>query len=333
VCRGVLHGVLAVLILTGEPAVWLIALIEALFGIARAFFQPAYTGLIPQTVPEHLVGQAQATTALSGTVAGTLGPGVGALLIVTVGAGTAFAIDAGTFFVSAALLLRVRARDRGGERKPRAPALREIADGFGEIRARPWTAWIIGWAAIIMLVGYGPHGALGPAIADDVYGRDAVFGVILSVSGAGTVIGAALALRWEPERPAFSGMIATLPWVCELLFFALGTPLPAMLAVSLSAGVAIGLFDVWWETAVARSIPPAALSRFASVDWMGSLALLPIGFALAGPLGEAFGPRSTLGVGGVVALAMTLLVISRPAVRAFSYPKSGTPAVGVEASP
>ena len=57
--RVALHALLAVLIFTGTGAIWAIVVIEAAFGTAEAFFRPAYTGLIPQTVPEdeHAAGQ------------------------------------------------------------------------------------------------------------------------------------------------------------------------------------------------------------------------------------------------------------------------------------
>jgi len=50
-------------------------------------------------------------------------------------------------------------------------------------------------------------------------------------------------------------------------------------------------------------VPPHMLSRVTAYDWMGSLALLPIGYVLAGPLGEAFGAVEVLSVGSAVALA------------------------------
>ena len=51
VARGTLHGLLALLIVTGTVQVWHMVVIGALFGTAEAFFRPAYAGLVPQTVP------------------------------------------------------------------------------------------------------------------------------------------------------------------------------------------------------------------------------------------------------------------------------------------
>src|ERR1700730_4647312 len=56
--RAALHTTLAILIFAGGASVWQLAVIEAAFGAAQAFFQPAYTGLIPQTVPDPLIQEA-----------------------------------------------------------------------------------------------------------------------------------------------------------------------------------------------------------------------------------------------------------------------------------
>ena len=51
VVRAVLHGTLAVLIFLGPVPIWAIVLIEACFGQAEAFFNPAATGLVPRPCP------------------------------------------------------------------------------------------------------------------------------------------------------------------------------------------------------------------------------------------------------------------------------------------
>ena len=74
----------------------------------------------------------------------------------------------------------------------------------------------------------------------------------------------------------------------------------------------IGLLGVWWETAMAQRIPPQLLSRVSAWDWMGSLALLPIGYLLTGPVAAAVGDVKVLTIGGIVGtLAMTLGLLPR----------------------
>ena len=77
------------------------------------------------------------------------------------------------------------------------------------------------------------------------------------------------------------------------------------------AGFGMALFGVWWDTALAERVPPHLLSRVSAYDWLVSLSLLPVGYALAGPLGEALGEPTVLGAGAAPAtlsLACGLLV-------------------------
>jgi hypothetical protein len=98
-------------------------------------------------------------------------------------------------------------------------------------------------------------------------------------------------------------MLLSLPLPISLGCFGLGLPVAFLLPVFVLAGAGIALFDIWWHTALAERVPPHMLSRVTAYDWMGSLALLPIGYVLAGPLGEAFGAIEVLSVGSAIALA------------------------------
>jgi MFS family permease len=75
---------------------------------------------------------------------------------------------------------------------------------------------------------------------------------------------------------------------------------------------------IWWETALARHIPPHALSRVSAWDWMGSLALLPLGFLVAGPLADSFGARTVLTVGSSIGLGLLVVALMPRATRDLS---------------
>ena len=110
--RFAVHAVLAGLILAGTVRIWELVVLEALFGSAEAFFRPAAFGLLPQTVPEAEIQQAKAVTSMFDNLAEFLGPAVGTALVLGIGAGTAFALDAASFLFSAACLTRVHPRPR-----------------------------------------------------------------------------------------------------------------------------------------------------------------------------------------------------------------------------
>ena len=318
IVRAVLHGTLAASILTGGASIAELVVIEALFGAARAFFQPAYTGLLPETIDGPLLQDAQALSKTTANLSILVGPALGTVIVLSAGAGVAFALDAATFVISAALLGLVRFGPR-----PRAPApspvgegavsvLAELRAGWDEVRSRPWV-----WATIAaftgaLLCGYAPWYALAPGIARDLYGGASRFGVLESVAGGGALLGALLGARWRPARPLVVGTLLGLAWPAQSIAFALGAPLAIVIVLAFGAGLGFSLFEIWWETALARNIPPGALSRVSSYDWMGSLALLPLGFAISGPVAAVLGARPVLGVGaGLAALMLVLVLVPR----------------------
>jgi MFS family permease len=300
--RFALHALLAVLIFTGGVEIWAIAVIEALFGMAEAFFRPAYTGLVPQTVPESEIQQAKATLGSVETLTEFAGPALATALVLGVGPGSAFAIDAATFLVSAAFLVRLRPRERGaiGER---STVVTELREGWVEVRSRDWIWVIILAFSLALLTSFGPWQTLGPTVSLEQYDNRATFGIAASAVGLGTIIGAVVGFRWRPRHPLRTGMLLTLPWPVSLAAFALGLPVPLVLLIFLLDGVGVALFGIWWETALAERVPPHVLSRVTAYDWMGSLALLPLGYVLAGPLGEALGATNVLIGGSLIALA------------------------------
>jgi MFS family permease len=319
--RAGLHALLAALILTGAVEIWQLVVIEAAFGAAQAFFQPAYTGLLPQTVPESLIQDARALTESMANLAFFLGPALATALVLGVGAGEAFAFDAATFVISALLLVRIRPRARQ-RADATATVLEELRAGFGEVRSRSWV-----WVTIAVFTGsvfcvYAWWYVLGPVVARDVYGGTGVFGWLEGVAGLGAVIGSLIGIRWRPRHPLFVGLVLVLVWPLQNLVLALGVPLALVVLVALANGFGFSLLMIWWETALAYHIPPNALGRVSAYDWMGSLALVPVGFLVAGPLAKAFGAREVLGVGAVLGVLMLLLSLLPRSTRDLPGPTS-----------
>jgi MFS family permease len=300
--RFTLHALLATLIFTGAVEIWHIVVIEAAFGTAEAFYRPAYTGLVPQTVPEEEIQPAKAAFGTLETVAEFVGPALATALVLGVSPGFAFALDAATFLASAAFLVRLRPRERG-EPAERTTVVAELRDGWTEVRSRPWVWAIVGAFSLTLLVSFGPWMTLGPTVSLEQYGTRAEYGILTSVMGAGTIVGALIGFRWRPRYPMRTGMLLALPFPVAFGLFAVGVPAAVLVGLFVLSGTGVALFGIWWETALAERIPPHMLSRVTAYDWMGSLALLPIGYLLAGPLGEAVGATEVLAVGSAVALA------------------------------
>jgi MFS family permease len=309
--RATVQTILAALIFAGEPPLWLFACLVAVFGAAEAFFQPAYAGLVPQTVPEELIQEAQGVAHTSHYVASFVGPGVATLIALHAGFGWVYAIDAGTFVLSAAMLARIVPRPRSSPDAAPAESMRhELVTGFHEVRSRAWVWVTLLMALIAVMAALGPFQALGATVARDTYHQISLFGWFQVASGIGAIIGAGAAVRWRPRHPLRTGTLWIFAWPASIAVYAMGPPVWVTLAAGLVSGFGSSTFLVHWETALAQRIPPNALSRVSSYDWMVSLGLLPVGFLGAGLLAERFDAATVLlcgAVAGMVAVAAGLL--------------------------
>jgi|HubBroStandDraft_2_1064218.scaffolds.fasta_scaffold00167_11 MFS family permease len=315
--RFALHALLAILIFAGHVAIGQVVAIEILFGSAEAFFRPAANGLLPQTVPEADIQPATAVTGISNNVAEFAAPALATALVLGAGAGWAFALDAATFLISAGFLSRVRPRARGMDLAEEADAervgtWRSIREGAREVRARTWVWATLASFCIGLFCGLASWFVLGPIVAREQYGHIAVYGIVEAAIGLGTIVGSIVAVSWRPRYPMRLGMLATSLWPLAAILYAAGVTLALVIPASVLGGAGFALFDVWWLTALAERIPPHALSRVTSYDWMVSLGLLPLGYAVMGPLAERLGATNVLlGGAALAAVAFTAGLLPR----------------------
>ena len=315
--RFALHALLAILIFVGQVAIWQLIVIEMLFRTAEAFFRPAANGVLPQTVPEADIQPATAITGISNNFAEFAGPALATALVLGAGAGWAFALDAATFIVSAAFLSQVRPRTRGGETTDadsehvgdteRVGVWTSIREGAREVRSRTWVWATLASFCVALFCGLSSWFVLGAVVAREQYGHIAVYGFVEVAIGFGTIIGSLIAVTWRPRYPLRLGMIATSLWPLASILYAAGVTLVLVIPVWIVGGAGFALFDVWWLTALAERIPPHALSRVSSYDWMVSQGLMPIGYAVMGPLAAQLGAVNVLLAGSALAFVAFVL--------------------------
>jgi MFS family permease len=83
------------------------------------------------------------------------------------------------------------------------------------------------------------------------------------------------------------------------------------------AGFAFAYGTVIWDTALQQVIAPEKLSRVSAYNWMGAMAFLPAGYAIAGPVADVIGMSTSLWIGAVWVVVTTAVVVSVPSVRDF----------------
>jgi MFS family permease len=158
-------------------------------------------------------------------------------------------------------------------------------------------------------VEQGAQNVLGPVIAKEHLGGATAWGLLLTASSVGFIVGGLLALRIRPRRillAATLGFLLTIPF---LLALAGPLSLGVLIALAVLAGIGVETFGVLWDTAVQQEIPQDKLSRVTSYDALGSFALIPLGLAVAGPLADAIGTRETILAAAAISLTATLAVL------------------------
>jgi MFS family permease len=307
------QGALAALLLTGRAELWMLLAIAALNGVVSAFFFPASQGIVPQTVPVGLIQQANALLRLAVNGMNVIGAAIGGALVAAAGPGWAIAVDAATFGLGALFTSLMHLPPV--VRAQTANFLRELAEGWNAFRSRTWLWTIVLQFSLVNAAFTGALLVLGPAQANAYYGGAGAWGAILAAESVGLICGGLLMLRFRPERMLLAGTLAV--FLISPPLFLLGRPAPA-LAVALAsfvAGFGLEIFAVCWDTTMQQQIPGEMLSRVYSYDMLGSIALVPVGLAVIGPLADAIGTQAALYAAGALIVAATLPVLAVRDVR------------------
>jgi len=313
--RAVCTGVLAVAVMTGHAPLGLFVAMVAAHGVGAAFFTPASTGLVPQTVSAPRLQQANALLGIAHSSGSILGPALGGAVIAVAGPGAALAADAGTFVVSATALLAMRPpeHDRG---EIGTGFLADLAEGWAEFRARTWVWVIVLQYAVWHMLVLGPFMVLGAVVARESLGGAGAWALILAASGVGELAGGLVALRLRPRWPLRAATWAGLLWTPQVALLAAEAPAWLIAAAALAAGAGMAFVITVWNTALHEHVPARALARVSSYDWAGTLVFLPAGFALAGPAASVLSIPTVLWLGVAWSVASAVAVLAVPSVRA-----------------
>ena len=322
--RLVTQTVLGVLLVSGSARIWELVALQAVHGAATAFFRPASTGIVPQTVSPARLQQANAFMWGAVGTAGFAGPAVAGVILTVASPGWAILGDALTFGVAAWLLSRLRLPPR--EVAPRESFLHELATGWREVASRRWL-----WASIVVfsvfqLTVIASITVLAPLVAKQSLGGHSAYAMIAAGFGIGSVLGNLAALRVRTRRPLLVSYALCSLSAPSLFLLAFAVPAPVIAASEAMAGLCIGVAGVLYETTLQEQIPTEAYGRVASWDWMGSTALRPLGLAAMGPLEALVGVRPVLVGSGALVLGSLALLLSVPEVRSMRS-RAATPHV------
>ena len=337
-------ALVATLALNGLTQVWHLMAVSFATGVGMAFYYPAYSAWLPALVPEQ---DLMAVNGFEGMVRPAIGqafgPAVAGAAIAAMSPGGAAAIAAGSAALALLALLTVPltpvrrdlAADEAGTRAV-ARAWADVREGFSYMVRTPWLLATLLFASGMMLVVMGPLEVLTPFLIKDELGGDASnHANVLAAFGIGGAVASFVMGSLRMPRRYLTVMnllwgVACLPFVA----YAFASQMWVLVVAGFVLGGAFSAPMVIWGTLLQRRVPPALLGRVASLDFFVSASLMPVSMALAAPVANAIGLRTTFLVAGLVpvVLAVVAIVAAKLPADEIAHPLRGEEA-GEEAGP
>jgi DHA3 family tetracycline resistance protein-like MFS transporter len=309
---------LAGLSFTGALEIWHVALLVAVYGTGQAFFAPAFDAIVPDLVPDEQLAQANALDQLIRPIAlRMIGPAVGGVLVGAFGAAAVFALDAVSFGLSAVALLLLRPPVRTRPAAQRGGVVADLREGWRFVRERRWLWVTFVCAAIAYLLFMGPVEVLVPyVVKHDLHATASDLGLIFGAGGLASIVCAmALGQLGLPRRSMTFMYAAWTVATVAVAGYGLGSAVWHLMLASALFNALETAGTIVWITAKQRHVPSHMLGRVSSLDWLISIGLLPLSFALTGPVSALIGAQTTLVVAGLAGAAVTVAGLFVPGVR------------------
>ncbi len=321
----------AVLMFTGQLTMPILFVGLALYGLMEGIFIPAYSALRAEIFTPDIRNAANALSQMSIQAVRLLGPALGGLLVTFASPGTGFALDSLTYLISLAcffILARFYVSSRTKKQASvqsisnstkKGTMMTELLEGLRILKSQPWLWITIVVFSLLNICFQGIIVVLVPWLFKIHHGfSPIVYGIAMAGTGAGAVLAALLfgsRSRWR-HRGWIGYGGALLSGVALLLLSVVSTA-PGLVLVMILEGFGMMMFALIWETSLQELVPIESFGRVASLDLLGSYALLPIGFPLVGWLADHMGGLWTIGLFAILGMLLLIAGLCTKGIRQF----------------
>ena len=311
------------LIFVATPSVpaWGLAVLVFAMGAGEAFGFPASGAILPSILPPEKLPAGNVLRSIGVRIAQVVGPGIGGFSVAVIGGRMTFAITA-TFFIMGTFLL-VKIVENPREAVDVKPSfVTDLHEGLKTVWHTPWVDACIAMSSLQLMVVLASENVLLPVITRREFHTNTVFAAAAAMFSIGGSVSALVAMRVRAKHP---GLVAVLIWgffALAPLVLAFPSSKTVIIVGYLIAGISIGPWEAYWTSAIQREIPQELQGRVFSVDYMGSVGLMPLGMALVGPVTRVFGERQFLLGSVVFHLVVCGLVLLVPGVKDLRTPVS-----------
>jgi MFS transporter len=229
---------------------------------------------------------------------------VAAALLTVVSVGSFFAINAASYFVSAALISRTQSRPI--EAAPE-PARSQLLAGVSGVRVRPGLRAAVAMHALGVTVNTGVWTVGVAEVAHSELASASSLSLILTATAVGAIGAGAVLAKLPLRRKVLLSCLSWCPLLPGYLLLALATDLPVALAGTFLVGIGTGAAYVLVTSATQESVEESVLGRAMGIIFLGSFGAKPVGLLLIAPLYAFLDPGLMFVAGGVVVFVCALV--------------------------
>ncbi|EMY5507221.1 MFS transporter [Bacillus wiedmannii] len=322
IIRCILMLLLATLIFMDVLTIPFLYVLVALYGLMEGIFQPAYSAVRAKVFVPEIRNAANALTQMSNQGIRLIGPALGGLIVSVASAGIGFGLDAVTYLLSFFCLLflrEIKFKKVKPIEKRKIDYKQEFMEGVFVLKSHPWLWVTILVFSFINICYAGIIVVLIPWLFNVHHHFEAyVYGLGMASSGVGAVIAALIfggRERWHKRGLlAYGGVLIS---GCALLIMPFIAWAPALIGLMAIEGFGMMIFGLIWETSLQELVPEEAFGRVASLDMLGSFALLPLGYVVVGWLATVIGGEITIIALAILVLVTIGIALSVPSIRRF----------------
>lgn len=301
-----------------DPAtisLWVLLAVVLIMGASDAFGRPAVAAIIPSILPDQLLPSGNVVRGIAMKGGEIAGPGIAGLIIVTFGTHVTYLTTCFFFLVGALLLLRVHENPREISSTPKSSIITEVREGLRVVWYYKWITAMIIMATFQLMMVVGVEMVLLPVITKRDFGTAAVYATAAALFSLGGVISAIISIKSNTKRPGTVSVVVWGLFIFAPLVLAFPSSRELIFLAYFLAGFSVGPWEAFWNTQVQREVPTEYQARVFSIDFMGTVGLLPLGMALAGPMANLVGERQLLIGVAIFHLVICAAVLLVPGVK------------------
>ena len=317
--RSVAIVTIGILSVAGVLTIPTMVALVVFYGIGQALFQPSFHSIVPMIVPpEQLVRANSVDQFVRPFALMVVGPALGGIIVGSFGAGWAFIADGATFLFSAAMIFAMSNRTVERDEEETTSLWADMKEGLSFVRKTRWLMVMFGASVLSLFAVWGPWETLMPfVVRNELDAGAGGLGLVFAAGGIGAVA-VAITLGQRGSLPKRALAVVYVAWSIGMFAtagFGVVTHLWQAMIVSLIAEAAISAVVIVWYTILQRLVPGSLLGRITSLDWMITIAGVPLSFAVVGPVADSIGAQTTLVVAGVLGGVITLGAMFVPGAR------------------